>query len=314
MQQTEYDTIDIRGTQLAYRRRGSGQPLVLVHPNISDMRSWEPIEDQLAQHFSVINYSPRYHWPNQPIADDQNDPWEVHAEDLAALLETLDAAPAHILGNSSGATIGLLLARDRPEMVKSLLLEEPAAVTIFLPHVPPTAIDVLKLLFRHPWYFFPVVLFGATVVGPVTSEFKAGHDETGLQLFVRGVLGEKSFSRLSDERIRQARQNLAPHAALFRGVGLPCFTEEHARHNITCPTLLLTGSDTCSAHAVMNRHLATLIPGAKEVVVPHASHLVHEDNPQAVLDAIRVFLAGGWNDTRAEERGEVGITASGPSV
>ena len=64
---------------MAYRRTGSGQPLVLVHANISDMRSWEPVEGLLADDFQVINYSRRFAHPNPPISPGTDDQLDVHA-------------------------------------------------------------------------------------------------------------------------------------------------------------------------------------------------------------------------------------------
>jgi pimeloyl-ACP methyl ester carboxylesterase len=47
------------------------------------------------------------------------------ADDLLALLRKLDASPAHLVGNSSGAYIALVFAMQHPEAVRSLVLGEP---------------------------------------------------------------------------------------------------------------------------------------------------------------------------------------------
>jgi pimeloyl-ACP methyl ester carboxylesterase len=47
--------------------------------------------------------------------------YELMAQDAAGALEGLGLAPAHVLGFSDGAIEGLLLARDRPELVLSLV-------------------------------------------------------------------------------------------------------------------------------------------------------------------------------------------------
>src|SRR5206468_1379005 len=49
-----------------------------------------------------------------------------HAADCLALLRKLDAAPGHVVGHSSGAVIGIQLALDAPDAVRSLTLLEPA--------------------------------------------------------------------------------------------------------------------------------------------------------------------------------------------
>jgi pimeloyl-ACP methyl ester carboxylesterase len=45
--------------------------------------------------------------------------------DLAALLEELPHAPAHVVGNSFGASIVLRLAAARPDLFRSLIVHEP---------------------------------------------------------------------------------------------------------------------------------------------------------------------------------------------
>ena len=82
--------------------------------------------------------------------------------------------------------------------------------------------------------------------------------------------------------------NVSAHRAAVLGAGLPVFTAAEAAA-IETPTQLLRGVDTPGFQRRVNQRLAALIPGAVDVCVPNASHLVHEDNPQAVAAAIRTF-------------------------
>lgn len=43
-------------------------------------------------------------------------------------------------------------------------------------------------------------------------------------------------------------------------------------------------------HIWMDRYMTSILPGAQEVVVPSAAHLVHEDRPDEVVKAIVEFL------------------------
>jgi pimeloyl-ACP methyl ester carboxylesterase len=195
----------------------------------------------------------------------------------------------HVLGNSTGASVALILAKRRPDLVGTLLLEEPPAISIFLPSTPPTLWEVFNFLISQPWSFLPVIMFAATVISPTMTAFQKGDDEKGLQTFARGILGNEFYAKVSTNRLEQMQVNIKPHAALFLGVGLPQFLENDAR-NISTPTLMITGEKTVSAHQHLNRRLAALIPGAAESVIPHASHLSYEDNPSAVFEAIWAFL------------------------
>lgn len=50
----------------------------------------------------------------------------VNADDAAALLEHLDAVPAHVLGWSAGGLVATCLAIEHPHTVRSLTLVEPS--------------------------------------------------------------------------------------------------------------------------------------------------------------------------------------------
>ena len=77
----------------------------------------------LAESFRVVVYDRRGHSrserPDTPGSADED------GDDLAALLEALDLAPAHMVTNSYGGNIALRLATRRPEVFRSLSCHEP---------------------------------------------------------------------------------------------------------------------------------------------------------------------------------------------
>ncbi|SES67304.1 alpha/beta fold hydrolase [Geodermatophilus poikilotrophus] len=279
-------TLSIRGERLAYRVSGKGEPLVLVHANISDIRSWEPLEGLLADSFKVVSYSRRYAHPNSPIADGGDDPFDVHVQDLIALIESQELGRVHLLGNSSGAFIALLAAASRPDLVRSLSLEEPPVVSIFVRTLPPAPAELIKLLVTAPGAFAAFVKFGAGAIGPATKAFKEGDDEKALDAFGKGVLGTEAFARISTARRHQMLDNVAAHRATLLRSGLPTFTADQARA-LRVSAQLIRGEHTAHFQRRINQRLAKLIPDARDVVIPDASHLVHEDNPAAVAAVVR---------------------------
>jgi pimeloyl-ACP methyl ester carboxylesterase len=112
-----------------------------------------------------------------------------------------------------------------------------------------------------------------------------------LQTCGRGVLGSEFYAKLSSARVEQMRANVKQHRAFLLGSGLPRFLDADAS-SIAVKTLVVMGAKTSGAHWHIAKRLATLIPEAKEVVIPDASHLVHEDNPSAVCEAILQFVGG----------------------
>ena len=77
----------VNGTVLHYQDRGSGPPLVLVHGSMADYRNWRQQKLPFAQHHRVITYSRRYHFPNAFHGSGLDYSLNLHAADLAALIE-----------------------------------------------------------------------------------------------------------------------------------------------------------------------------------------------------------------------------------
>jgi len=106
--------------QLLYHRvDGRGEPLLLLNGIAMTVAAWEPVVTPLASQFRVIRCDLRGQLgsPGPPPADPTG-----HLADVAALLEALDAAPAHVLATSFGALVAVLLAARRPALVRSLVL------------------------------------------------------------------------------------------------------------------------------------------------------------------------------------------------
>ena len=282
------DSIEIDGATLAYRQSGRGEPMVLVHAGISDMRSWERLEPLVAEHFRVTNYSRRFAHPNRPVDDGVGDGFDRQVADLVALIEKLRLRKVHLVGNSSGAFVCLLAAQQRPDLVRTLTLEEPPVVSMFLQALPPRPAELLKLLFSSPAALAAFVAFGAGTIGPATKAFQQGKDAEGVEIFARGVLGDAAYEKITPTRRQQMMDNARMHRATMLGAGLPVFSTADAAA-IRVPTQLLLGSESPGFQRRINQRLAEWIPGAEDVCIPDASHLVHEDNPQAVAETIRAF-------------------------
>ncbi len=151
-------TATVNGTSLAYREEGEGEPVVFVHGAISDLRTWDHQLPGVGRSCRAVTYSRRFHHPNPPIEAEAEDPWASHVDDLIAFLHEIDAAPAHLVGNSQGAYINLLAAIQHPGAVRALIIEEPPVIPILL-GAPPRPTRLLPLLLsrrepRSPWLGF----------------------------------------------------------------------------------------------------------------------------------------------------------------
>jgi pimeloyl-ACP methyl ester carboxylesterase len=91
-----------------------------VHGSWGDRHIWESVREGLERSFRTIAYSRRGHGQSTGGGSLDDD-----VRDLAALIEHLDAGPAHLAGNSLGATICLRLVASRPNLVASVSAHEP---------------------------------------------------------------------------------------------------------------------------------------------------------------------------------------------
>src|SRR6266571_1252587 len=90
------------GGDLYYQEKGSGDPVLLIHPAGATASTWGPVAEDLAQGCRLIAYDRRGYRrsPGSPVRS-----IAAHTADAAALVETLQAAPVVAVGTSVGATI-----------------------------------------------------------------------------------------------------------------------------------------------------------------------------------------------------------------
>jgi pimeloyl-ACP methyl ester carboxylesterase len=113
---------------LNHRTTGSGPAVLLIHGAAEDVGMLGGAAEAIAARgFRVIWYdrrgtggSTRDDWPGGGA--------DQHADDAAALLRSLDALGATVVGFSSGGVVALALAARHPEVASRVIAWEPAAV------------------------------------------------------------------------------------------------------------------------------------------------------------------------------------------
>ena len=88
---------------------------------------------------------------------------------MGVLAATLGIPKLHWVGHSSSCQMGLQLALERPDLVQSLILIEPAAGGGF-------GVPASEAL-------------GRDIVGPALAAFGAGDVPTAFEMFMKGVCG-----------------------------------------------------------------------------------------------------------------------------
>jgi pimeloyl-ACP methyl ester carboxylesterase len=120
--------VDVEGTALYYEESGEGEPVVFVHGNWSDHSTWGLTVPELPASLRAIAYDRRGSGRSQRSREALTR--RRHEDDLAAVIEALAPAPAHVVANSYGASTALGLAARRPELFRSLVAHEPPLLSI----------------------------------------------------------------------------------------------------------------------------------------------------------------------------------------
>jgi pimeloyl-ACP methyl ester carboxylesterase len=114
------DHVALGDVRTWYDEHGAGQPLVLLHPGGADARAWAPNLGALAARFQVFTPERRGHGRTPDVEGPIT--YDLMAEDTIAFHEHVVGAPAHLVGCSAGASLALLVAVRRPDLVRRLVL------------------------------------------------------------------------------------------------------------------------------------------------------------------------------------------------
>jgi pimeloyl-ACP methyl ester carboxylesterase len=96
---------------LNHVRRGSGEPLVLIHPLGGELVVWEPVLALLAREREVIAVDLPGFGGSTPLANGSASTPQSLAAAVAAFLSRLGIERAHVAGNSLGGWVALELAK-----------------------------------------------------------------------------------------------------------------------------------------------------------------------------------------------------------
>ena len=207
--------------------------------------------------------------PDGPLSVSQ------HAADCLALLRELDALPAHVVGHSSGAVIGIQLALDAPDAVRSLTLLEPALLDV------PSGGALIE------------------AIGASVPLYESGDRAGAVDSFLRGVCG-KDYRRIVEAQLPGAMEQATADADAFFTGEFPAiaewqFTKGDAAR-IQQPVLSVMGGNTDAAiglptYREIHARVIEWFPNAKPFVLPRAAHLLQVENPHDMAEGLATFLS-----------------------
>jgi esterase len=234
--------VTANGVRLYFEERGEGDPILVIHGTSSSAKVWRPAAiEALAALGRAIVYDRR-----GCTRSDRPEPYETsvaeHAEDAAALLSSLDAVPAVVIGRSYGGETAIELALRHPAHVRALVLLEAAALSLDAE--------------ARAW---------AEGLGAELEAVAARDVDDVAEAFLRRVLGDAQWGSFKLELRQMFVDNSPAILAEFRGGFLQATEPDLAR--IDVPTLLVAGEASPQAFRRVTERMAAAIPGSRTVLV-----------------------------------------------
>ncbi|HEX7599893.1 MAG TPA: alpha/beta fold hydrolase [Polyangia bacterium] len=247
--------------KLAYQSVGEGPPVVLIHAFPFDCRMWRKTAAALAGRAQVITPDMRG-FGESDISPEGFSIADL-ADDVAALLDTLNLSRATVGGMSMGGYVALAFAQRHPNRLISLILADTkaAADTAEARLGREAAITLVErqgvsaLLEKQiPW------LISAAASDSLHAEVRALGEQPA-----RTVIAALRALRDRPDRTAELR-------------------------SIAVPTLVVGGTDDALSPPAEIMALAAAIPHARIAQIAGAGHLSNLENPDAFAATLAEFI------------------------
>lgn len=124
----------IKGVEIHYKDEGRGPVLLMVHGSTSSLRTWDGIVDRLKARYRIIRFDVAGMGLSGGISDEAAA--TVKPVDIAVgLLDKLGVRKLTYVGVSSGGTLGMFLAAQRPDLIERLILSNTPADPVTYGHM-----------------------------------------------------------------------------------------------------------------------------------------------------------------------------------
>jgi pimeloyl-ACP methyl ester carboxylesterase len=248
----------VNGIRLYYEEHGSGAPILCIHAAGSSALMWADAIEELARHGRVIAYDRR-----GCTRSERPDPYErtsvaEQADDAAALLDALAAAPAVVIGRSYGGAVAIDLALRYPDRVRALALLEGDALGLS-----PAGLEWTKAIRDR--------LREVAAQDGVDAVYEA---------LIGEFLGEGAWDSFPDEVRRILTEN-GPVLLAELGYVEEAMPDAAAFATIEVPALLVAASGSPPEQREMTEAMAGVLPNARTALVA-GGHLIDPAGPEVL--------------------------------
>lgn len=265
------DGVAAAGATFPMVTKGEGVPVLFVHGSFADHRAWAGLSDDVAAGHRFLAYTQRLHgtgqWPtDKPFSQ------EVFAEDLVAILGTLDE-PAHVVAWSSSGGTAMRAAIAAPDLVRSVVIFEPEFSSL-IEDDPDGAVAVEA--FNAGW-------------ADTDAALKTGDAEESMREAIEYVFGlpEGGFETLGADAQAVFLENAGTVAKEWNQPSSPPLTCAMLG-GVNAPALIVVGSETLPVFAAGARKGDECLPNAEVVTIEGVGH----GGPLQAKDAFVEMMLG----------------------
>lgn len=283
--------IDTGSATINARVGGKGPGLLLLHGYPQTHAMWHRVAPRLAETHTVVAADLRgYGQSSCPPTDMEHRPYakRTMARDMVEVMRQLGFARFRVMGHDRGARVAYRIAMDTPECAERLII-----LDIITTRDQWSAENQKVRLKMFHWAFLaqpapmPESLIGRDPLDWLEGRFKRGTKAHSLDPIDPRALADYQRAFKDPDRIFATCED-------YRA-GARCDLDDDnadlaAGRRIECPTLLLWASDGPLVDVA--DPLALWQPWCTDVTGASidCGHFIAEENPQALLAAIRPFL------------------------
>ncbi len=250
------------GTQVAYRDKGQGEVIVLLHGLASSNDDWDIQISALSQHFRVIAPDLRGH--GQSSKADSSFQIAHMVEDCMSLLSHLNIERYHLVGFSLGGMVAFEWATLSPQQLRTLSIINSA------PGIPQQTWRLRWELLKRKMV---IRCMGMERLGKVIGErlFPADNQSDLRQRFSQQMqkMDKKSYERTLD--------------------AIGKFNVYHKLGDLTMPVLIVSADNDYTSVSSKEAYVK-LLADARLVVIANSRHATPVDQPEKTNETLLTFL------------------------
>ena len=261
--------VDSGDVTLHYLQWGSGPKTILALHGVSSIaHAWDLVGEKLASHYRFIAIDQRGHGDSSKpehgyTADD-------YSNDILAFMHMLSIRKSILLGHSMGGRNAIVFTAKHPKRVSKLIVED------FGYGIPKSVYKVMKtLVLKNPEEFM--------------SEDQAFQHLKARSKFYRD---DATWNRISNAFLKTKKglrwkydRNAITESLNHLYIDLPPYLK-----SIQCPTLFIRGEKSKIFPKEAALETLEFNENFQLVEVSKSTHFIQDENPEELIEKIRIFL------------------------